>query len=103
MPQFSSLQTDILSELGISQLPEEKQEEVLTAMTEVILKRIALVVLGELGEENRKEFDAISAEGDADKMNDFLSQKISNYDQKVQDEIGKFKQEMKETVDALLV
>jgi len=98
-----NLQQDIIKELGIDQLPSEKQEEVLTAMTELILKRITLRILENLSEDQQKEFDKVVSEGDPEKATQFLSQNVSGYEQVVQEEIAKFKTEMKETVDALLV
>lgn len=97
-----NLRQDIIKELDIDQLPPEKQEEVLTAMTELLLKRITVRVLENLSEEQRKEFEAVSASGDADKVTEFFSKNVPGYEQIVQDEIAKFKVEMKETVDALL-
>lgn len=100
MPQ--NLQQDILKELGIDQLPPEKQEEILTAMTELILKRITVRALESLSEAQRQEFETLSASGDPDKVTQFLTANVSGYDQLVQDEIAKFRSEMTEMVNALL-
>lgn len=97
-----NLAQDILTELGINALPPERQEEVLTAMTELLLKRLTVRLLENLNEEQRKEFDVVSSSGDTEKVAEFFSRNVPGYGQIVQDEIAKFKTEMRETVDALL-
>jgi len=103
MSDQSVIQDNILKELGIDQLPQEKQEEVLAAMTEVLLKRIILRVLQGLSEAQRGEFEQLCAAGDQEKVNQFLAKNVPNYEAVIKEEIGQFKNEMQETVNALLV
>lgn len=97
-----NIQEDILKELEIDKLPPEKQEEILTAMTELILKRITLRVLQNFSEKQKEEFDQICSGGDQEKINQFLLVNVPDYERVIQEEIGQFKNEIKETVDALL-
>jgi hypothetical protein len=99
----TQLQQDILKELGISQLAPQRQEELLVAMTEVLLKRLTLRILEKLSDSQRKEFDVVCSYGNAEKIQAFFTQNVPGYEQMIQEEINSFKQEMKETVDALLV
>lgn len=57
----TQLQQNILQELGIDQLPLERQEEILSAMTEVLLKRLTLRVLENLSADQRQEFEIVCA------------------------------------------
>ncbi|MEK7160922.1 MAG: DUF5663 domain-containing protein [Patescibacteria group bacterium] len=98
----TQLQQDILKELGINQLPVERQEEILVAMTEVLIKRLTLRVLENLSDAQQEEFEAVCATNDQEKVQAFLAANMPNYEQAVQEEIAVFKKEMKETVDALL-
>ena len=98
-----NIQDDIIKELGIDQLPPEKQEEILTAMTEVLLKRLTVRVLEKLDEKQQEEFSQVSAGGDLEKVNQFFAANVPDYENIIQEEIGQFKEDMKETVDALLV
>ena len=98
----TQLQQDVFKELGLQDLPSDRQEEILVAMTEIILKRITLRVLERLGEKQRAEFDAVCASGDQEKINQFFLDSISDYEKMIGDEIARFKTEMGETVDALL-
>lgn len=97
-----SVQQDIIKELGIDSLPPAKQQEVLTVMTEAILKRLTLRLLESLSEAQRQELEQVSAAGDTEKVSQFLMANVPGYEGLIQDEVGKFKQEMMQTVDALL-
>lgn len=97
-----NIQDDIIKELGIDQLPPEKQEEILTAMTEVILKRITLRVLENFSEEQKDEFDKICAQGDQAKVSQYLEANVADYESIIKEETAKFRNEMHETVDNLL-
>jgi len=99
----NSIQQDILKELGIDQLPLERQEEVLTAMTEAVLKRIILRLVGELAEEKRAQLEEIGDAGDSAKISEFLAANIPNHEALVHEEVAKFKKDMQKTVDSLLV
>jgi hypothetical protein len=97
-----NIQDDIIKELGIDQLPPEKQEEILTAMTEVILKRITLRVLENFSEAQKDEFDKICAAGDQEKVSQYLAANVVDYENIIKNEISQFKNEMHETVNTLL-
>jgi hypothetical protein len=96
------LQQDILKELGIDQLPQERQNEVLSVMTEVILKRLTLRLLSGLADAQRAEFEEIAKSGDTEKITAFFSKNVPNYEKTIQEEIELFRSEMTETVNALL-
>jgi len=98
----TQIEQDILKELGIDQLPQDRQEEVLSVMTEAILKRMMLRLLEPLSEDQRKQLEDISAAGDSAKVSEFLAANIPNYEVLMKEEVEKFKQDMKVTVDALL-
>ena len=97
----TQIEENILRELGIAELPPERQEEVLTAMTEAVLKRITLRLVEALSEEKRSELEALGE--DTEKISQFLAANIPNHEALVKEEVAKFKQDMQKTVDALLV
>lgn len=98
----TQIQQNVFEELGIDQLPPERQEEVLTAMTEVLLKRLTLKVLEKLTEAQQQEFEAVCAAKDQEKITKFFGDNVPGYDQLIQDEIAVFKADIKKTTDALL-
>jgi hypothetical protein len=97
----NTIQQNIIKELGLENLPEDKQTELLTTMTESVLKRITIAVLERLSEEDKKEFDKVRETDDPDKINEFLRTKIDNYDQMVEKIIKEFKEEIKTAMQDL--
>ncbi len=96
-----TIQQSIIQELGLQDLPEETQIKLLTQMTESVLKRIAVKVLEQLSEADRAEFEKLQETGDVEKVNDFLTAKIPNYEQIVLEIIAEFKEEMKTNIETL--
>ncbi|MEA3292895.1 MAG: DUF5663 domain-containing protein [Patescibacteria group bacterium] len=95
------IQENIIEEFGLNDLPEEKQTELLTMMTESLLKRITIKVLEQLSKKDKKEFDSVRETSDPDEINKFLKSKIDNYDEMVEETVKEFKEEMKTTIERL--
>jgi hypothetical protein len=96
MNEQSSIQKKLLDELGLAGLPQDKQEQLLIKMTEVVLKRIFLETMERLDEKGREEYEKlIDEEATPEKMEAFLNSKIQNYDALVQEVVEDFKEEMK--------
>jgi hypothetical protein len=97
--ETTSAQTQALSQLikdlGIDTLSEDKQNELIIKMTEVLLKRIFLETMEKLGESGREEYEKMS-EGkvEPEQVEAFFKEKISNYDEMVDKIIEEFKAEM---------
>jgi len=97
----NAIQQSIIQELGLEGLPEETQINLLTQMTESVLKRITIKVLERLSEADRQEFENVQASGDPDKVNQFLTAKIPDYEQMVSGVVAEFKEEMKANIETL--
>lgn len=96
MDNQSQVQKSIMEELGLSDLPQNKQEQLLIKMTEVVLKRIFLETMEKLTEEGRKEYENLVENGASSRqMEEFLQSKIPNYEIMVQKVVDDFKEEMK--------
>ena len=95
------LQQTILEELELTDLPEETQIKLLTQMTESVLKRITIRVLERLPEQDRIDLEKLQADGDLEKVNEFLKDKIPNYEQMIQEIVSEFKEEMKTNIETL--
>ncbi len=82
MPQDTILQQSIIEELGLQNLPQEKQEEILVKMTEVLLKKIYLETFEKLGTADREELAKMldTEEADPEKVEGYLRVKIEDYD-----------------------
>ncbi|MFP4022255.1 MAG: DUF5663 domain-containing protein [Candidatus Paceibacterota bacterium] len=90
---------DLLEEFDLKNLPEEAQSRILQAMTETLLKKITLRVLEELSEEERDEFEKVREQEDAEKTENFLREKLPNYDEILEEVVSDFKKEMKENIE----
>lgn len=92
-------QKKLIEELGLSELPLEKQAELLEKMSEAVLKRIFVETLGKLNEEDKKTYaEMIERQDSPEEVDVFLKGKIPNYEGFIQGIIQAFKEEMKKEV-----
>ncbi len=86
----------IIDELGLTDLPEDKKEQLIIKMTEVVLKRIFVETMGKLSESDQDAYEKlIDDKVESEKLERFLKEKISGYDEMVAKIINEFKEEMK--------
>jgi len=91
------IQQTFLDELGLGDLPQEKQEAILVKMTEVILKRIFLETVEKLSDTDKEDYaQMIESQSEPDQIENFLKEKIPNYEEMVKEIVENFKKEMKE-------
>lgn len=98
------LSQNLLKELGLENLPEDKKTSLLLDMGRIIQQNVILRALEELKEEDKDEFDRLLAEkvNDQEAVLKFLQSKISNFDAIIEEEVGKFKKESTDVMDATL-
>lgn len=91
-----SLQANLLSELGIEDLPLEQKEKILLDVTTIINQNISLRLLEELPEEKAKELETLMTDyaDDPDRLQIFFRQEVPNFDELVQEEIAKYKEQL---------
>ncbi|MEI6588062.1 MAG: DUF5663 domain-containing protein, partial [Candidatus Moraniibacteriota bacterium] len=96
MVDQDQLQKELMEELGLSNLPLDKQNEILIKMTEVLLKRIFVETMERLSDVDRDAYEKmVDEKNDPEKIGEFLKEKVLNYDEMVQKIIVDFKEEMK--------
>ncbi|MDO9230990.1 MAG: hypothetical protein Q7U36_00725 [bacterium] len=96
MDNQTQIQKTIIEELGLADLPKEKQDQLLIKMTEVVLKRIFLEIMERLNEVDQKDYEKKIDENIApEQLEAFLREKIIDYDEMVAKVIADFKEEMK--------
>jgi hypothetical protein len=98
----SNAQTEALEQLikdmGIDTLTEDKQNELIIKMTEVLLKRIFVETMEKLGEEGREEYEKLTeGEVSPEQIEAFFKERISNYDEMIKQVVSEFKTEMMQT------
>lgn len=95
MTNQSQIQQQLADELGISKFPQDKQEELLIKMTEVLLKRIFLETMDKLNDQAKVEYEQLVEKGaTAEQVEEFLTTNIPNYEGMIQEVISTFKEEM---------
>lgn len=93
--QNTIMQQTIIEELGLAELPQEKQEELLVKIGEVVMKRIYLETMENLEKEDQEKLVDMM-EKNPDGIEAFLKEKIPNYDEFVKKIVDEFKTELKE-------
>ncbi len=96
MADETRLQKKLAKELGLDNLPQDKQQKLLIKMTEALLKRIFLETMEKLDEKGRTGYQKLVEQGaEPQKIEDFLESNIHNYENIIQGVIDDFKEEMK--------
>ena len=96
------LEKDIISLLGLENLPEEEKTVLIAKMTEVVTSRITLRLLDILEETDKQKFNVLLRKNASpEEVNKFLSGKIKNLDAIQTAEILKFKQEIAEDAERI--
>lgn len=77
----------LIKELGIGELPEEAQDEVVGKLGEIILKSVTVAIFERLPADARKEFESIGEKGDQDMIQDFLQRYIPDMSELMDQEV----------------
>jgi hypothetical protein len=85
------LNVNLVKELGLDSLPQEKKAALINQMSEVVENRINLEILSLLSEDQKKELDKVlDSDGD---MLAFLKSNVPNFEILVAETIANFKKE----------
>ena len=87
------LRKDLIAELGLQALADDKKEEMVLRIGELIQQNVVLRIISEMPESDKDEFEKVLAEDNSEKTTEFLQAKFPNLNQVVEEEIAKFKQE----------
>jgi len=89
------LEANIIEALGLESLPDEQKIKMVEMMSTIVQKRLMLRVMEQLSEPEKDAFEKVLGGKDADlAAAEFIKNKVSNFDEMVQEEIIKIKQEM---------
>lgn len=88
--------TQLVKDLGIDTLSQEKQNEIIIKMTEVLLKRIFLETMERLDDEGREAYAVMMEQEEisAEQVENFFKERIANYEELVGQVIEEFRSEM---------
>ena len=89
----------IMKELGLEKLPQEKQEELIAKMGEVILKKMFLETVEKLDEDGRKHFERMLEEKRTpEEIEEFLKVKIPDYGEILKKIVMDLKEDLKKAI-----
>lgn len=96
MPSMQDeLTKQIASDLGISELTPDKQNELIAQFGEIALKAATIAVIEKLPTEKRDDFMKLSEAGDAAALQEFLNREVPDHEAlakaAVAEEIKRFK------------
>ncbi len=99
MMQYDQIMADIVRELGLESLPQEKKEEMLAKIGELLMKQIFLETMDRLGEEGATEYERLmESNPEQSAIESFLNEKIPGYNELIAKIVEDFKKEMKEAI-----
>lgn len=86
---------NLMKDLGLEDLPEDKQAELVVKMTEVILKRMFVETMDRLDPADQDAYSEMLDKGAIpEEIEQFLRSKIEDYDQLLEKIVVDFKKEM---------
>ena len=89
------LQQNIIQQLDLTALDDDKKIALIDKMSEVVQKRLTLRIIEEMQEENKKEFEKI-LDTTPEKVSEFLQKVFPNFLELVQEEVVRLKEELVE-------
>lgn len=87
--QNQELRTILIKELGIEDLPEEAQDEIVSKLGEVILKSLTASIFEKIPNEARAEFEHIAETNDGERIQSFLTEHIPDLHLLMEEEVRK--------------
>lgn len=79
----------LIKELGISGLPEEAQDEIVTKLGDVILKSLTVAIFEKLPNDARTKFEHIAEKGGYELIQEFLEENIPDMHALMEEEVKK--------------
>ncbi len=86
----------LIAELGIGELPEEAQNEVVAKLGDVILKSLTVTIFEKLPQEARTKFETVSASGNDEDIQFFLNENIPELHTLMETEVRRVLQSYRE-------
>lgn len=94
-----NIQETIAKEFGFEDVNDEKQKELIEHMTESVIKRVLVDAYAKLSDSDREEFEEMMEnieEIDPNSVDEFLHEKLTDYDAIIADAIEDLKKHLVE-------
>ena len=94
----NQIQKSLMDDLGLADLPQDKKDQLLIKMTEVLLKRMFVETMDKLSKDDQETYGKmIDKSASPEEIEKFLREKIENYDQLLEKIVEDFRSEMMKT------
>ena len=80
MPDENEIRQKVAEDLGIADLSEAEQKDLISQFGEVALKAATLAVVGTMSEEQRAEFATLAQAGDSGAVQKFLDETVPGHE-----------------------
>jgi hypothetical protein len=95
------LRKNIIVELGLQDLPQDRKLDLLGKMSDLIQKRVLLRAIKRLSVEEKEKFDELLGKDNPLELYRFLISKVPDIDQITDEEVISFKEEVVERIKNL--
>jgi len=93
--QNDNLKNDVLAQLGLGNISDEKKAEIISKISELAQKRIILRVTEEMSEDQRENFEKfLETEEDPAKIENYIRENIPNIDSIIEEEMSLLKNDV---------
>lgn len=95
MDALKLLQGNIIDLLGLQNLPEDRKQQLLTQMSQVLQDRLTDRLIETMSKEQRDQFERLlNTDPTTDQIDAFLKAAVPDYVELAMDEVVKFKKEL---------
>lgn len=98
----NELKATLVKDLGISDLPQEAQDQILVSLGDIILRSTTTAIFERLNDEQRMEFERLTADEDPAKIQEFLAKTIPDMPKLMEDEVKKTIARFKQADDKVI-
>lgn len=95
------LRKNIIVELGLQDLPQDRKLDLLSKMSDLIQKRVLLRAIKSLAVADKQQFNDLLGKDNEAEVYRFLIRKVPNIDEITEEEVVAFKEEVIEKVKNL--
>ena len=102
MLETSKLQKLIIDDLGFQTLDQEQKDNLVEKISYVVFRKVLLIILPSLSKSDKNKLsDMLKSEEGADKVVNFLQNKVKDLDKLIWSEISNIKKETKSFLQAV--
>jgi hypothetical protein len=85
---------DMIEALDLNGLSSEDKDNLIGQMSDIVCNRIVLQVMEKISEKEADELSNYLEDGDMDKVDKFLNEKVSDFSNIIQIELNNFQEEL---------